>query len=214
MISMSNSLDENKTKVKENKTFFHKIFGIHHNVVEHDDNTQGLRRHIINNIIQPTYINNIQSVLKWGYRWRMISSIIFIMSLIMMSISTIMQFYASYLNFQIISFIAGLMNIVAQIFIHFSSIAKSKSKKIARHEIDILRQLEVEGLPYVKDDKKKELQDIVINKDTPENKSVINSKSPEIKDDLIDDDIEDKVDKVDKVAKVDKVDKNSEIKII
>jgi hypothetical protein len=122
--------------------------------------THNLRKFIVSSILQPTYVEDIQDVLKGRYRWRKVSMIMFVIYLVATFIANALIFYSAYDNSPLITLIAGIVNILASAFVHFSSVAKAESKRLTQQANEILKKLGIDEIPDIESDKDNKQQEI------------------------------------------------------
>lgn len=141
--------------------------------------THKLKKFIVASIVQPAYVEDIRDVLSGRYRWRKIAMLLFVSSLILSATATALTFAVAYENSSLLGLIAGIVNIIASVVSHFSLIAKGESKRMTGQANEILKQLDIDGVPDIESDRTtKELQkyenDNVIASDNLNNFNNIN----------------------------------------
>ena len=115
--------------------------------------THKLRKFIVSSILQPTYVEDIRDVLKGRYRWRKVAMITYIMHVVIAFVASALMFYSAYDNSPLIGLIAGIVNLLGTAFVSFSQVAKNESKRQTHQVNEILRQLGIDGVPDIDDDK-------------------------------------------------------------
>ena len=113
--------------------------------------TNRLRKRIVVDIIQPAYIDDIKDSIKGRYNCRKVSMVLFIASVILSSVATILTFLSTYFG-HYITLIAGSCGVCSSIVLYCSSVAKSESKRMSIQVNETLRQLKIEGVPVDDDD--------------------------------------------------------------
>ena len=121
--------------------------------------THKLKKFIVASIVQPAYVEDIRDILVGRYRWRKISMALFIMALILTSAATVLTFAVAYQNTSWLGLIAGCINVLGGVFSHLSLLTKGESKRLTGQANEILKQLDIDGVPDIETDRvERELQ--------------------------------------------------------
>ena len=115
--------------------------------------THKLKKFIVKSIVQPTYVEDIRDVLVGRYRWRKVGMVLFIISLVLSSIATALTFVTAFESQSWLGLFAGGIGVIGAIFLHCSSMAKGESKRLTHQANKILKQLEIDGIPDIEEDK-------------------------------------------------------------
>ena len=105
-------------------------------------------------IIQPNYIDEIESFLSGRKTWRKLGLTFETGSRLFMGIGTVLSFASGVYNNPTISFIAGSISTVSIVCIQFSSFCYHESKKSTEELNILLEKLKFDTIPEVLIDKK------------------------------------------------------------
>lgn len=130
-----------------------------------------VKKYIIENIVQPEYINSIRSAYKWQKIWSSIYGMSLGSAKLILLVVTILSFVASFYDDRYISFSAGICGVAGTGLIQYSSFARAKSRDGVADINKLLYDLGIKGIPDLHD-----------NDDTFLNSA--NSKNPDIENNI------------------------------
>jgi hypothetical protein len=113
-------------------------------------------KNIIQSIIQPNYITEINSFINGRRIWRSMGLTFETTSRVLIGTGTILSFASGIYQNTTMSFIAGSVSTISLICLQFSSFCYHKSKKSTEELNIILDKLKIDTIPEVLPDDKKE----------------------------------------------------------
>ena len=123
-------------------------------------NSKRLRQFIIKNIVQPVYVSDLRDTLIWRYRWRKIANCLYIFSKLLTLSGAVLAFCETYFRVTYLSLSAGIVTLLSVLILQLGDFAHKESKKKTFEANEILRSLNITGVPEIDDDIKKNHSDI------------------------------------------------------
>jgi len=102
-----------------------------------------IRQKIINEIIKPSYYNDVNSTMESRQKWRDASNKIETLSKILAGASTIVAFSAGVYQYQYLSFISGCLGTLGIVAQQFSTYAMKESQERTQQANKILKTLNI-----------------------------------------------------------------------
>jgi len=111
---------------------------------------------IVLKIIQPNYINEINSFIGSRNHWRYTGIVFETTSKVCMGVGTVLSFSSGVFSSNIMSFIAGTVSTLSLVCMQFSSFCYHESKKSTEELNVLLDKLKLDTIPDVIPDKTNE----------------------------------------------------------
>ena len=112
-----------------------------------------LKKKIQEEIIKPTYLNDIQSTIKWRNIYRKCGNVNVSLSKLFVMIGSILAFCESYFKTEYLSLISGSVSLVGVLLQQYSEFAYKESTKRTLETNELLASLGLETIPDITDDK-------------------------------------------------------------
>lgn len=104
---------------------------------------------IVHELIEPFYLDDIQSIIKNKKCWKTSGQIFETVSKILVAIGGIVSFSSGYFNDPILSFLAGSISTLSLATLQFSSFAYMENKKQSQDLNTLLRKLNIDIVPIL-----------------------------------------------------------------
>lgn len=88
-----------------------------------------LETYIEEQVVLPNIQSNVESLMRNKTRWQRVSTVSETLSQIFMCIATILSFSSGIYSYQILSFLAGVSNIISLLLLLFSNYSDKKSRQ-------------------------------------------------------------------------------------
>jgi len=108
-----------------------------------------MRRHVLQQIIQPAYIKDISSLVDWRFKWRKIGNYLECFSQLLSLVGIIFAFSAGFYDDKSLSFYSGCMGSVSLALLKSSAYAFAESKERTGSLNTILSQLHIDTMPNI-----------------------------------------------------------------
>ncbi|ARF08797.1 hypothetical protein Catovirus_1_847 [Catovirus CTV1] len=110
-----------------------------------------LRQFIIKNIVQPTFVADLVDTLKWRYRWRKIGNFLYILSKLLTLVGAIVAFTETYFKVIYLALASGIITLLGVLILQLGDYAQKESKRKTNETNEILRMLDISGVPELDD---------------------------------------------------------------
>lgn len=132
-----------------------------------------LRNYIIKTIVQPTYIFDLKDTLKWRFRWRKIGNILYIVSKLLTIVGAVLAFSETYFQVTYLALASGIITLLGVLILQLGDSSQKESKRKTHEANDILKSLNIDGVPELDDEAKNNDNNNNDNKDNKDNKDNI-----------------------------------------
>jgi hypothetical protein len=105
------------------------------------------KEHITINLIQPNYVNEIQSSIKGRTRWRSVGMFFETASKLLLGIGSVLSFASGVYNNQNMSFISGSITTLSLVCLQYSSFSYKESKESTTELNILLQKLHLDTIP-------------------------------------------------------------------
>ncbi len=105
------------------------------------------KEHITINLIQPNYVNEIQSSIKGRTRWRSVGMFFETASKLLLGIGSVLSFASGVYNNQNMSFISGSITTLSLVCLQYSSFSYKESKESTTELNILLQKLQLDTIP-------------------------------------------------------------------
>ena len=109
--------------------------------------TTNFKTHIINNIIKPNYINEINDSTKYRNLWKKRGMRLETCSKFFIGLGSIMSFASGVYGYQTLSFVAGAISTISLVLLQYSNFAYKESKKATQDLNLLLDNLGIKKVP-------------------------------------------------------------------
>jgi hypothetical protein len=109
--------------------------------------SDSIKLQIVKELVEPMYINDIQSTIQGKRCWRLTGQIFETMSKVLVAIGGIISFSSGYYNYPALGFIAGSISTVSLAMLQFSSFSYSENKKQSSELNILLHKLDIDTIP-------------------------------------------------------------------
>ena len=119
-----------------------------HNVIP--DNlkiSDDIKVKILNELIEPYYISDIDYIIKSKKCWKMTGQIFETTSKVLVAIGSILSFSTAYFDEPLLSFFAGTISTLSLAMLQFSSFSYSETKKQSKELNVLLEKLNLDTVP-------------------------------------------------------------------
>jgi hypothetical protein len=111
--------------------------------------SEATKIYIIEKLIEPSYKNDIKTMIKGKKCWRITGMSFETMSKIMVATGGVLSFSSGYFNSQILSFISGSISTISLACLQFSSFSYIQNKKQSEELNILLKTLDLETVPIL-----------------------------------------------------------------
>ena len=105
------------------------------------------KEHITLNLIQPNYVNEIQTSIKGRTRWRSVGMFFETASKLFLGIGSVLSFASGVYNNQNMSFISGSITTLSLVCLQYSSFSYKESKESTTELNILLQKLQLDTIP-------------------------------------------------------------------
>ena len=105
-----------------------------------------LSKKIIDNIIYPSYYQDVSDYIYWRYRWRKIANLFETLAKILSALGSIFAFASGFYQMELLSFISGCIGTVSIVFLQYSSYAVKESNERNMQLNQILISLNIKNM--------------------------------------------------------------------
>ena len=105
------------------------------------------KENITLNIIQPNYVNDIESFIRGRRCWRVTGNVFETMSKLLIGAGSVLSFSAGVYQNSNLSFLAGTISTVSVVSLQFSTFCKQQSRKSTEALNVLLKTLKLDVLP-------------------------------------------------------------------
>lgn len=106
-----------------------------------------LRKYIIENFIQPSYVQDVKDTLYWRFKWRKIGNVCLVIAKIVAIFSSLLSLYVPYLENTIYAVIGGSVGLLGVGLLQFSEFAFKEGATKTDEANMVLKALGIEGVP-------------------------------------------------------------------
>lgn len=123
-------------------------------------NSKRLRQFIIKNIVQPVYVSDLKDTMVWRFRWKKIANCLYIFSKLLNLVGAVLAFSESYFKVYYLSLSAGIIMLLSTLILQLGDFTQKESKRNTYEANEILRSLDITGIPEL-DDAKEDTKQII-----------------------------------------------------
>ena len=108
-----------------------------------------LKRQIVKEHVEPSYIKEVQSSIRDKTCWKKSSHILQTISKVLVAVGCILSFSSGYYGNQVLSFLAGSLSTVSLALLQFASYSYGEYKKQGQELNIILQKLKIDTVPIM-----------------------------------------------------------------
>jgi len=127
--------------------------------IENSKKISSIRKYVIEEIVQPNYINRIRSAFKWQRIWAFVYGMTLGSAKVILLVVTLLSFIASFLDNKYVSLVSGCCGVFGTGLIQYSSFARAKSRDGVADINKLLYDLGIRGIPDIYENDEKVLSD-------------------------------------------------------